>query len=111
MKKALWFMGWIIVVVLLSGSSSVIVQNRLFLKVNDTLYYGTDEIGPMGDSGSIEGEINSSVEAEEIPTKNGSSNFGCIGNSYTYDFGDGFIMVLLEDKEWHCFYSHLYIKH
>lgn len=58
----------------------------------------------MCDSGCVEGKISFSVEANTIPTKNGSSNFGCIGNSYTYDDGDGFIIVYLDDEAWHCFY-------
>lgn len=28
----------------------------MILKVNDTLYYGSEETGPMGDAGCIEGE-------------------------------------------------------
>ncbi len=106
MKKDLWFLGLIMTVALLGGCSSETVQNEMILKVNDTLYYGTDEIGPMGDAGSVEGEIISSVDADSIPTENGSSNFGCIGNSYTYNYGDGFIMVALDDGEWHCFYAY-----
>ena len=63
-------------------------------------YYGTSEIGPMGDSGSVDGYISSSLEPEAIPGEEGQSNFGCIGSPYTWDSGDGRIMVLSEDKEW-----------
>ncbi|MDD4844793.1 MAG: hypothetical protein PHU31_10785 [Anaerotignum sp.] len=105
MKKYFWLVSLIITVVLLGGCKSETVQNEMILKVNDTLYYGTDEVGPMGDSGCVEGKIKSSVESNAIPTENGSSNFGCIGNSYTFDYGDGFIMVVLDDEAWHCFYT------
>ncbi|WMI80569.1 hypothetical protein [Anaerotignum sp. MB30-C6] len=106
MKKYLWFIGLIVVLALLGGCRTETVQSEMILKVNDTLYYGTDEVGPMGDSGCVEGQIKSSVESDAIPTENGSSNFGCIGNSYTYDDGDGFIMVSLgNDNGWHCFYA------
>lgn len=105
MKRYLWLVGLIFAWVLLCGCSSEVVQSEMILKVNDTLYYGTDEVGPMGDSGCVEGEITSSVESNSIPTENASSNFGCIGNSYTYDDGDGSIMVRLDDEQWHCFYA------
>ncbi|MBS6395971.1 MAG: hypothetical protein KH452_02285 [Clostridiales bacterium] len=73
---------------------------EMVIRVNDTLYYGSDETGPMGDSGCIEGHIASSVESTEIPGENGVSNFGCVGNPYTYDDGDGAIMVCVgEGKE------------
>ncbi len=105
MKKNLCLLGILILMSLLVGCNSKKTQKDRILKVNDTLYYGTDETGPMGDSECVEGEIISSIEEDSIPTENGSSNFGCIGNSYTSDTGDGFIMVFLEDKKWHCFYT------
>lgn len=78
--------------------------DKMILKVNDKLYYGTAEVGPMGDAGSVEGKIQSWVKPDEVPTQNGASNFGCVGNPYTYDFDDeGEIMVLLEDLEYHIF--------
>lgn len=73
------------------------------LMAGGKLYYGTSEIGPMGDAGSVDGHITASLEPEETPDTEGQSNFGCIGNPYTRDFGDGMIMVLSEDKEWHIF--------
>ena len=87
-----------------SKKETISVTENLFM-VNEKLYYGTDEVGPMGDSGAVEGEIASSVESNEIPSQNGESNFGCIGNPYTYDFGDGWIMILMEDGEYHIFYE------
>lgn len=93
------------IILLLGGCGSYDVSSERILKVNDTLYYGTDETGPMGDADCVEGQILSTVDEGAVPTENGSSNFGCVGNSYTYDSGDGFIMVFLEDEEWHCFYS------
>lgn len=79
--------------------------NIPILKVNDILYYGTDEIGPMGVADAIEGYIQTSVTENEIPVENEESNFGCIGNAYTKDNGDGWIMVLMDDEEWHIFNS------
>lgn len=75
------------------------------LMVNETLYYGTDEVGPMGDAGCVAGRISSAVNLGEIPSQNGESNFGCIGNPYTSDFGDGMIMVLMEDEAYHVFHT------
>ncbi len=43
------------------------------LMVNDILYYGTEETGPMGDAGCVEGKIQSSAEAGETPAENGPS--------------------------------------
>lgn len=105
MKKYFSFLSLIVSIMLLSGCSSREVPAEIILKVNNTLYYGTDETGPMGDSGCVEGQILSTVEEGAIPTENGSSNFGCVGNSYTFDSGDGFIMVFMDDEAWHCFYS------
>ena len=62
------------------------------------LYYGTDETGPMGDSGCIGGHIESSVSKDNIPNEHEQSNFGCIGNPYTYDDGNGTIMVVWMTK-------------
>ena len=45
----------------------------------------------------IEGQISSSTQKGEIPTENNQSSFGCIGNSYTKDFGDGTIAVFIDD--------------
>ena len=73
------------------------------LMAGGKLYYGTSEIGPMGDAGSVDSHITASLKPEETPDTEGQSNFGCIGNPYTRDFGDGMIMVVSEDKEWHIF--------
>lgn len=67
------------------------------LMVHDTLYYGTEETGPMGDADCVEGEIQSTVEAGEIPTENGQSNFGGVGNPYTFAYDQGGIMVFVDD--------------
>lgn len=80
----------------------------MILKVNDTLYYGSEETGPMGDAGCIEGKIASSVASTEVPEENGASNFGCVGNPYTYDEGDHAIMVYVggeKDGEYVWFYA------
>ena len=74
-------------------------ENRL-LMVNDTLYYSTDQTGPMGDSQAIAGEITSETSEGAVPTENGQSNFGCVGNSYT--MGEETIMVQI-DEEWFVF--------
>lgn len=74
-------------------------KNRL-LMVNDTLYYGTDQTGPMGDAEAIAGEITSETSEGAVPTENGQSNFGCVGNAYT--IGEETIMVQI-DGEWSVF--------
>ena len=79
--------------------NSVKPEERIIM-INNKLYYGTSETGPMGDSGCVEGNILSSVEKNEIPTENGQSNFGYIGNPYTSDFGNGKIMVQT-DNNWY----------
>ena len=68
--------------------------------VNDTLYYGTDQTGPMGDSEAVAGEIMSETSEGAVPTENGQSNFGCVGNAYT--IGEETIMVQI-DEEWYVF--------
>lgn len=73
------------------------------LMLNGKLYYGTTETGPMGCADCVEGQIASSVAQDKIPSQNGESNFGCVGNSYTYDDGAGWIQVFLEDGEYHIF--------
>ena len=35
--------------------------------------------------------------------ENAQSNFGCIGNSFTRDDGDGQIAVFMDDEEYHVF--------
>lgn len=74
-------------------------KNRL-LYVNDTLYYGIDQTGPMGDAGAVAGEIASETSKGAVPTENGQSNFGCVGNAYT--IGEETIMVQI-DEEWFVF--------
>lgn len=74
-------------------------ENRL-LMVNDALYYGTDQTGPMGDAGAVAGEITSETAKGAVPTENGQSNFGCVGNAYTD--GEAFIMVQM-DGAWFVF--------
>ena len=77
-------------------------EERIIM-INDKLYYGTEETGPMGDSGCVDGEIISSVEKDEIPTENGQSNFGALGNPYTKDYGNGEVMVNINDQWfWFC---------
>lgn len=106
MKKILIVILCLFMILGLSACSkqNTIKPEERILMVNDKLYYGTSEIGPMGDSGCIDGEIISSVEKDKIPTENGQSNFQCIGNSFTKDEGNGGIMVFIDD-EWFWFYS------
>lgn len=60
-------MGTLVVLLLLAvmGCSKkeqeVLPEDRI-LMVNDILYYGTEETGPMGDAGSVEGKILSTTE-------------------------------------------------
>ena len=72
------------------------------LKVNGKLYYGTEEDGPMGDSGCVEGRIVGTVGEGETPTDDGYSNFGSVGKGYTYD-DNGSIQVFTPDGCWRYF--------
>ena len=93
-------------VVMLTGCGNAErYKDKLLLRVNDVLYVGEikEELkGPMGDSGCIGGQIESSIEEGKIPKVNNRSNFGEVGNSYTFDDGDGYIQVLIGD-EWYLF--------
>ncbi len=81
-----------------SRKEPVVAPKDRILMANDILYYGTEETGPMGDADCVKGEILSTVQPGEIPTENGQSNFGGVGNPYTFDFGDGGIMVFVEEE-------------
>jgi len=98
------FLGIAIVFAFSSCKQAVDVkpEDRI-LMVNDKLYYGTNETGPMGASDAVEGKILSTVNANQIPTKNGQSNFGEKGAFYTSDPDLGFVMVQIND-EWYVFY-------
>ncbi|RKI40715.1 hypothetical protein D7V86_16935 [bacterium D16-51] len=72
------------------------------LYVEGRVFCGTEKTGPMGDSSVIGGKISSAVGADEIPQKEGESNFGCIGNSYTKSYGEDWIMVSI-GEEWYVF--------
>ena len=54
----------------------------------------------MGDSQAIAGEITLETSEGAVPTENGQSNFGCVGNAYT--IGEETIMVQI-DEEWFVF--------
>lgn len=73
------------------------------LFVDGKYYYGTYETGPMGDADAVAGHIKTSIDENSIPFNDAESNFGCVGNPYTYDYGEGWIQVLLEDGEYHIF--------
>jgi len=110
MKKGTLLLSVILLLMGLAGCMAeketlTVDENEKILKVNDTLYYGTEETGPMGDADAVEGYIQDTVEAGVVPVENGTSNFGCVGNPYTYDFGDGWIMVFMEDEAYHIFYA------
>ena len=79
-------------------------SNTPILNLNGNLYYGTDEIGPMGDSGAVGGYIEASVGEHAVPENHGESNFGCVGNPYTAEDESYKIQVLMDDGEYHVFY-------
>ena len=54
----------------------------------------------MGDSEAVAGEIMSETSEGAVPTENGQSNFGCVGNAYT--IGEETLMVQI-DEEWYIF--------
>ena len=115
MKKifGILIIAMLVIFMLACGEESSIKENKedtvstteVLFMVNSKLYYGTDETGPMGSASSVEGEIVSSVEENEIPSQNAESNFGCIGNPYTYAFDSNMIMILMDDEEYHIFYE------
>ena len=76
-------------------------EDRLLI-VDGRLYRGTRETGPMGDSGCVDGTIQSVVNPEENPVLEGQANFGKVGNPYTWDGGDGAIMVF-DNEEYYIF--------
>ena len=81
---------------------TTLAPEKCILKMNNRLFYGTGEAGVTGDSGCIGGMITYNVTEGEIPTENGSSNFGCVGNLYTRDDGSDTIMVMI-GGEWYIF--------
>jgi hypothetical protein len=88
------------------GSGKSDAGKAEILRADGVLYYDTDETGPMGDKDAVAGYIQGSVESGEIPQEDGESNFGCIGNPYTYcnpEDDDDFMMVLMDDDEYHVF--------
>ncbi|MBR1743776.1 MAG: hypothetical protein IJ733_18300, partial [Lachnospiraceae bacterium] len=76
---------------------------KMLIKLNNTLYHGSAETVLIGDSGVVEGKIRSSVEEGATPEYNGESNFGGLGDSYTYDDENGEVAVFMGDQEWHVF--------
>ena len=73
------------------------------LNFNGSLYEYTYDVTLVGDSGVIAGQIASTVKEGETPAENAQSNFGCVGNSFTRDDGDGRIAVFMDDEEYHVF--------
>lgn len=67
------------------------------IMVDGKLYYDTGKESSInGRCGNMDGEITSSVDSSEIPTKNDQSNFG---RGYGYQYGmNGTIEVSLNDK-------------
>ena len=78
---------------------------KLLFKANNTIYRGSSEITLIGEPEALEGEIRLSAEEGTVPEVNGESNFGGIGDAYTYDDGDDQIGVRMGDGEYHVFYK------
>lgn len=57
---------------------------------------------PMGDSGSVTGHIQSSVETDETPMEEEQSNFGGVGKPYCLDKDHGQLVAMIND-EWQRF--------
>ncbi len=66
------------------GSESPAAR-RPMVMVDGMLYLDTGRESPMGASAAISGEICSSTGVTELPTENGQSNFGFVGNSYVLE--------------------------
>jgi hypothetical protein len=69
--------------------------------VKDTLYLDTGQQIPIEmDTSAIIGTITSQVGPTEIPSKNGQSNFDCIGSKYA-SYEDGIVVMIT--NEWQLF--------
>ena len=75
------------------------------LMTDDRLFYGTAETGPLGDSDVPRSEILSTTENGELPTENGQSNFGCVGNLYTTANDEDTIIMVHIGEERYVFYD------
>lgn len=68
-------------------------------------YYGTDFVGKTPEENEIVGTIANTVGEGNIPSEDGSCNFGGVGMGYTEDKGDGAILVRRKDGKYHWFYT------
>lgn len=73
-------------------------RNKIpMVMVDGKLYFDTDEESTLNRKcGTMDGEITSTVDASETPTKDNQSNFG-VGFGYQYGAGDT-IEVFLDEK-------------
>lgn len=69
--------------------------------IDDTLYLDTGEESTLTvRCGMMDGEITSAVDASEIPSENGQSNFG---SGYGWQYGEGDTIEILIDEKWMVF--------
>ena len=86
----------ILLLLLLSGCGKE--EDRQLICVGGELYYSTGKEMPVEmDPSSYLGVITSSVEPGQIPTEEGQTNFGSLGQVYAQLGNDLAVMV---DHEW-----------
>ena len=64
----------------------IMVEKHLYLDTGEKMQVEIDD-------SAIIGTITSEVDGSEIPTKNGQSNFGCVGAEYAY-CDDGIVVMI-----------------
>jgi len=108
MKKILSFSIFIlffIITITACENKSVeeeMVGDRIpMIMVEEHLYLDTGEkVQVEIDDSAIIGTITAEVDSSEIPTKNGQSNFGCVGAEYAYCY-EGIVVMI--NSEWQYF--------
>lgn len=74
-------------------------EKPLMIVLNNKIYKLLDkEEEPMGDSGVVSGRVLSSVPRTKQPLKNGQSNFGEVGSSYSLSEEEDEVVVSVEDR-------------
>jgi hypothetical protein len=105
MKKVLCTILFACCFLIIAGCSQdgagEISDRRPMIMVEDGIYMDTGkQIAIEIDDSAILGSITSSIDAREIPTQNGESNFGSEGAPYAF-YDDGLVVML--QNEWFFF--------
>ena len=82
-------------------NDSTLIDRRPMVMVCGEIFLDTGkELAVEIDPSEVLGEITSSVTQDRSPTKDGQSNFGCVGSQFAY-YEDG--LVVLINNEWYLF--------